>query len=51
MAYALVTDPREPGHLYAGLANGEVWHGEDHGDVWTRLPVDLGGVRRSMVIA
>ena len=51
MPYALVTDPREPGHLYAGLANGEVWHGEDHGDVWTRLPVNLGGVRRSMVIA
>ena len=51
MAYALVTDPDEPGHLYAGLANGHVWHSRDHGDAWTRLPVELGAVRRSMVLA
>lgn len=51
MAYALVTDPDEPGHLYAGLANGHVWHTRDYGDRWTRLPVELGAVRRSMVLA
>ncbi len=51
MAYALVTDPDEPGHLYAGLANGHVWHSADYGDRWTRLPLELGGVRRSMVLA
>jgi len=51
MPYALVTDPQASGDLYAGLANGEVWHGQEYGDVWTRLPVELGGVRRSMVIA
>ena len=51
MAYALVTDPDEPGHVYAGLANGHVWHSTDYGDRWTRLPVELGGVRRSMVLA
>jgi photosystem II stability/assembly factor-like uncharacterized protein len=51
MAYALVTDPEQPGHLYAGLAHGEVWHSSDHGDGWRRLPVELGGVRRAMVVA
>jgi hypothetical protein len=42
MAYALVTDPDRPSHLYAGLADGSVWHSEDRGDSWTRLPEDLG---------
>jgi photosystem II stability/assembly factor-like uncharacterized protein len=51
MPYALVTDPDRPGHLYAGLAHGQVWHTGDHGDHWTRLPVDLGGVRHAMALA
>ncbi len=49
--YGLATDPNEPGHLYAGLADGQVWRSTDHGEVWTKLPVDLGRVRRSMVLA
>ena len=32
MAYALITDPAAPGHLYAGLSNGDVWHSTNHGD-------------------
>lgn len=51
MAYALRTDTSEPGHVYAGLANGQVWHSRDYGDHWTRLPVELGAVRRTMVLA
>lgn len=51
MPYALITDPQRPGHVYAGLAHGQVWHSSDHGDAWTRLPLDLGGVRRAMVLA
>lgn len=43
MAYALVTDPAAPGHLYAGLANGDVWHTADYGDTWTKLPPTWGG--------
>jgi hypothetical protein len=51
MAYGLVTDPEHSGHVYAGLANGKVWHSRDFGDSWEALPVDLGGVRRSLVLA
>jgi photosystem II stability/assembly factor-like uncharacterized protein len=50
MPYALVTVAERPGHLYAGLAHGEVWHTSDHGDHWARLPVDLGAVRTKMVV-
>ena len=50
-AYTLLTDPDEPGHVYAGLSNGHVWHSRDYGDRWMRLPLELGGVRRSMVLA
>ncbi|HUF37522.1 MAG TPA: hypothetical protein VMN57_03275 [Anaerolineales bacterium] len=50
MPYALVTDPQQSGHLYAGLANGEVWHTADFGDRWERLPFKLGGIHRDMVI-
>ena len=47
--YALITDPGAPGHLYVGFDDGEVWFSADHGDGLERLPVDLGGVQRSMV--
>ncbi len=50
-AYALVTDRDAPGHLYAGLGNGEVWHSADHGDAWIRLPVTVPGGIRTMKLA
>lgn len=49
MPYALLTDPAAPGHLYAGLSNGEIWHSRDHGDVWTQLPINLGSIHRSLI--
>ncbi len=50
MAYALVTDPAAPGHLYAGLSHGEVWHTADYGDSWRQLPFQLDGVQRTMIV-
>ena len=44
MPYALITDPAEPGHLYAGLSNGDIWHTVNHGDYWQQLPVNLGAI-------
>jgi len=46
LAYTLLTDPRAPGHVYAGLSNGDVWHSTDYGDSWQRLPFNLGRVGR-----
>ncbi|MEP7357558.1 MAG: hypothetical protein ABI847_09995 [Anaerolineales bacterium] len=51
MAYALLTDPAAPGHLYAGLSSGDVWHSTDHGDHWVQLPFNLGGIRRTLILA
>ena len=50
LAYALVTDPTAPGHLYAGLSSGEVWRTADYGDSWQTLPVNLGPGLRTLVI-
>lgn len=50
MAYALITDPANPGYLYAGLANGEVWHTTNYGDTWAKLPVNLGSINRTMIM-
>ena len=50
MAYALITDPDTPGHLYAGLSNGDVWHSTDHGDTWQPLPFNLKGIHRTLVM-
>ncbi len=50
MAYALVTDPEMPGHLYAGLSSGAVWHSADYGDSWQQLPVNLRGIHRSLIL-
>ena len=50
MAYALITDPAAPGHLYAGLSNGDVWHSTDHGDSWQRLPFNLKGIHRALIM-
>jgi hypothetical protein len=49
MAYGLLTDPNAPGHLYAGLSNGDVWHSDDYGDSWEQLPVNLGGIHRQLI--
>ena len=50
MPYALLTDPEAPGHVYAGLDNGDVWHSEDYGESWRRLPFDLKAVDRALVM-
>ncbi len=50
MAYALITDPDAPGHLYAGLAHGEVWHSTDFGDHWAMLPFNLKSIHRAMIM-
>lgn len=50
MAYALRTDPSAPGHLYAGLSSGAVWHTADYGETWAPLPLDLGEIHRDMVV-
>jgi len=50
MAYALITDPAAPGHLYAGLSNGEVWHSTDYGDTWRCLPFQLKSIHRSLIM-
>lgn len=50
MAYELLTDPAESGHVYAGLSNGDVWHSTDYGDTWRQLPLNLTGIRFSLVM-
>ena len=50
MPYALLTDPAAPGHLYAGMSNGDVWHTADYGDHWQQLPVNLGSIWTAMVM-
>lgn len=49
MPYALLTDPQAPGHVYAGLSNGDVWRSLDRGESWTRLDVDLGSIGFAML--
>jgi hypothetical protein len=51
MANALFTDPSAPGHLYAGLANGEVWQSADFGDNWQKLDFNLGAVYRLLIMS
>jgi hypothetical protein len=50
MPYALLTNLSEPDAVYAGFANGDVWHSSDRGDHWERLPISLGSIRRSLVM-
>lgn len=50
MPYALLTDPSEPGYVYAGLSNGDVWFSKDQGEAWERLPCNLKSVHRSMIM-
>jgi hypothetical protein len=48
MPYALIAGP-EPGRLVAGLANGEIWEAHSRGDSWSRLPINLPRIERTMV--
>jgi hypothetical protein len=50
MPYALLTDRDAPGHLYAGLSNGDVWHTTNYGDHWQQLPVNMGTVWTAMIM-
>ncbi len=50
MPVALVTDPKAPGHLYAGLAKGDVWHSANYGDTWEKLPFNLRGIWLSLLV-
>lgn len=50
MPYALLTDTAAPGHIYAGLSNGDVWFSENHGDVWKKLPFNMSGIQREMIM-
>lgn len=49
MPYALLTSPGSPGHIDAGLADGDIWHSEDLGDTWRQLQVKMPGIYRSLV--
>jgi hypothetical protein len=50
MAYALLTDPQAPGHLYAGLSDGDIWHSADYGDSWHKVPLNLGAIGKLLML-
>ncbi len=50
MPIALVSIPGAPGQLYAGLTSGDVWHTADYGDTWQKLPFNLGGIHRTLIM-
>lgn len=50
MAYDLVTVPDAPGHLYAGMTNGDVYHTSDHGDSWEQLPFNMSAIYSMILI-
>lgn len=47
---ALITVPGAPGHLYAGLHNGQVWHTQDYGDTWEKMPFSFQGIWLSLLV-
>jgi photosystem II stability/assembly factor-like uncharacterized protein len=49
MPYALLTDLGAPGHVYAGLGNGDVWHSSNYGESWHQLPFTLGRIARTLI--
>lgn len=49
MPYALLTEPRVPGRLVAGLADGGLWQSDDLGETWTRMPLELPAIRGPLV--
>lgn len=46
MVYALIS--AAPNHVFAGAANGRVWHTQDRGETWTEMPFDLGSIHREL---
>lgn len=42
--YGLLTDVDAPGHIYAVLQNGDIWHSNNHGDEWIQMPLNIGSV-------
>ncbi|WP_416840465.1 WD40/YVTN/BNR-like repeat-containing protein [Haloferax sp. DFSO52] len=50
MPYALCTDPAMPDHLWAGLADGTIWHSSNRGRDWNQLDGQLPAIERSMVM-
>jgi hypothetical protein len=50
LAYGLLTDPRSPGLLMAGLGNGDVCYTLDYGDSWAKLPLSMESIRHSMIM-
>jgi photosystem II stability/assembly factor-like uncharacterized protein len=50
MPYALLTEPDAPGHIYAGLSNGHLWHSDNYGDRWAKMPVSLGRIQHSLIM-
>jgi hypothetical protein len=46
----LLTDPDAPGHLYAGLTNGDIWFSASYGDDWRKLPVNLRGIWHQLLM-
>ncbi len=48
--YGLCTDPAAPGHVWAVLSNGTIWHSADLGDTWSRESADLGYVGRGLIM-
>jgi photosystem II stability/assembly factor-like uncharacterized protein len=50
MAYGLAVVPEQPGYVYAGLGNGQVWFSEDYGDHWALMPFNLCGVHNAFAV-
>ena len=39
-----------PNVVYAGLRDGAIWRSQDRGGSWSRLPVELHGLRALLVV-
>ena len=50
LPYALLTNPAAPGQVYAGLGDGDVWHSDDYGDTWRRLPFNVGAIHHAVLL-
>jgi hypothetical protein len=46
----LTVVPGAPGHLYAGLKSGDVWHTADYGDSWAKMPFSFEGIWYSLLV-
>jgi len=50
MPYSLLTTKSEPGCVFAGLSNGDVWRSLNQGDTWEQLSLNLFSIRRQMIM-